>query len=173
MSKRYIIKTILLALMFMLLAVAGVLVYKYWPRTLPPEQCSEVYRHYCNRSDLNVAFVKDYRIGDSITVDVTTITAKDSIGWEALMTEMNIYDEQKESMRKALSRGRGFVISHYCEKGRPETVCGLDIPNIDLVVISPVDREFYIFNVTSKEQAHTIMKTKQIEIVHKKPTHTK
>ena len=164
-------------LIFLLLALGCILAavaVKCWPRTLPPEQCSEVYRRYCDRTDLNVAFVKDYRIGDSITVaDVTTLTAKDSISWEALMVEMKIDDVQKESMRKALSRGRGFVISHYCEKGRPETVCGLDIPNIDLVVISPVDREFYIFNVTSKEQAHTIMKTKQIEIVHKKPTHTK
>ena len=160
--------TIILAIAALasLAVTVGVVVHRH-------NSVSEVYKQYAGRPDLKVGFVKDYRINDTTVADVTTLTAKDSISWEALMVEMKIDDEQKESMRKALSRGRGFVISHYCEKGRPETVCGLDIPNIDLVVISPVDREFYIFNVTSKEQAHTIMKTKQIEIVHKKPTHTK
>ena len=71
-------------LKFLLLAFASILVVvavKYWPRVLTPDQCSEVYRRYKDRDNLSVAFVKDYRIGDSITVDVTTITAPDSAGW--------------------------------------------------------------------------------------------
>ena len=35
---------------------------------------SEVYHHYKGHDDLCVGFVKDYRIDDSTTVDVTTIS---------------------------------------------------------------------------------------------------
>ena len=155
--------TIILAIAALasLAVTVGVVVHRH-------NSVSEVYKQYSGRPDLKVGFVKDYRIDDTTVADVTTLTAKDSASWEALMIEMKIDDVQKETMRKALSKGQGFVISHYCEKGHPETVCGPDIPNYDLVIISPVDCEFYIFDITSEAQACKIANSKRMEIVHKK-----
>ncbi len=167
MSKRYKIKTILLALMFMLLAVAGVLVYKYWPRTLPPEQCSEVYRHYCNRSDLNVAFVKDYRIGDSITVDVTTITAKDSAGWEALLRELNVSEYTITIQREARKEGIAAVTTDYRLKQHPDIRVSMGNDNkLDLLFFSYQDQIVFIFDVESKNQANRISNYKSKDYIN-------
>nr|MCR4932255.1 hypothetical protein [Bacteroidales bacterium] len=105
MSGQYKIKSLLCAAAFVLLAVAAVLVVKYWHHTLPAEECGEVYCRYSNRDDLKVSFLKDFRIDDSTTVDVTTLTAKDSAGWENLMREMNRPESLIELMRKAVDEG--------------------------------------------------------------------
>ena len=155
--------TIILAIAALasLAVTVGVVVHRH-------NSVSEVYKQYSGRPDLKVGFVKDYRIDDTTVADVTTLTAKDSISWEALLIEMNEQEVIIERMRIALQTGRGSAVTHYCKKGHPEIHTGLDIPNCDLVVISPIDREYYIFNVTSKEQAHTIMKVKRKEILHNK-----
>ena len=166
MSKRYKIKTILLALMFMLLAVAGVLVYKYWPRTLPPEQCSEVYRRYCDRDDLKVAFVKDYRIGDSITVDVTTITAKDSAGWESLLREMNVSEIIISKQRESIKKNTIGVHIYYCRKGHPEKKVLVNKSQyFNIVTDSPQDKIVYVFDIINIEQGSSIICEKISELI--------
>ena len=66
---------------------AGVLL---WPRTVPLAQCSEVYRLYVNNPSIRASFIKDFRINDSVSVDVTLLEAVDSNGWNTLVTDMNL-----------------------------------------------------------------------------------
>ncbi|MBR3829611.1 MAG: hypothetical protein IKJ40_10035, partial [Bacteroidales bacterium] len=77
--------TIILSLVALMLVLASLAV-----SAKRHANVSEVYRRYKDRDDLSVAFVKDYRIGDSIIVDVTTIEATDSASWESLLREMNV-----------------------------------------------------------------------------------
>ncbi len=156
-------------LIFLILALGCILAavaVKCWPRTLPPEQCSEVYRHYCNRSDLNVAFVKDYRIGDSITVDVTTITAKDSASWEALLREMNIDEKLIKQQRESIQNGTRCVQLYYCKEGHPdEPVSPKKCPDFNLVAESPRDKTVYVFDIRDIEQGRTIICEKISELI--------
>ena len=39
---------------------------------------------------INVSFIKDFPVNDSISVDVTTLDAVDSIGWATLIEDCNI-----------------------------------------------------------------------------------
>jgi len=159
-------------LKFLLLAIASILVVvavKYWPRVLTPDQCSEVYRRYKDRDNLSVAFVKDYRIGDSITVDVTTITAKDSASWEQLLRGLNVHEYTISLNTKYVKDGGSPVVTSYRQKANPEKICQDDnYSNRILMVTAYREQTVYFFEIDTKNQAHNIMDIKLREIVLKK-----
>ena len=158
-------------LKFLLLAFASILVVvavKYWPRVLTPDQCSEVYRRYKDRDNLSVAFVKDYRIGDSITVDVTTIEAKDSTSWESLLRGMNVTEESINENKKLVLEGKHTATTRLSAKGYPEKRVSIDTTtSVDLVFISYNEKCVYVFDVNSIDQALAIANYKLIETVEK------
>lgn len=158
-------------LKFLLLAFASILVVvavKYWPRVLTPDQCSEVYRRYKDRDGLSVAFVKDYHIGDSITVDVTTIEAKDSTSWESLLRGMNVTEESINENKKLVLEGKHTATTRLSAKGYPEKRVSIDTTtSVDLVFISYNEKCVYVFDVNSIDQALAIANYKLIETVEK------
>ena len=153
--------TIILSLVALMLVLASLAV-----SAKRHANVSEVYRRYKDRDNLSVAFVKDYRICDSITVDVTTITAKDSARWEMLLREIKMDESYINDMREDMRNGKYVVGSYYCKKGHPEIRTGLNIPDCDLVIVSPGDYQLFVFTITSKQQAHTIAISKRKEILH-------
>ena len=155
---------------FLLLAIASILVVvavKYWPRVLTPDQCSEVYRRYKDRDNLSVAFVKDYRIGDSITVDVTTIEAKDSTKWEKLLSSTNLprifilklLDNNNENITR--------VVTYYSHRGDITMTSSAYSPGCELVVVSPEEHCLYVFDIETVEQADCIQNNERKRIIHK------
>ena len=79
MKTRHIFSTILF-----LAVVGGFLAWRYWPRTVPLWECSEVYRRYADSEHVAAAFLKDFRVNDTVCVDVTLLEARDSLGWERM-----------------------------------------------------------------------------------------
>lgn len=146
-------------LIFLILALGCILAavaVKCWPRTLPPEQCSEVYRRYCDRDDLKVAFVKDYRIDDTTVVDVTTITAKDSASWKWLMIATNS-EPLIDSLHQESIRKEQVTLSIYkCPKDHPEIHFYNDSAEYNIVICSPMEKTLYIFNVNDDKDAGTL-----------------
>ena len=166
MSGQYKIKSLLCAAAFVLLAVAAVLVVKYWHHTLPAEECGEVYCRYSNRDDLKVSFLKDFRIDDSTTVDVTTLTAKDSAGWEALLREMNIKEGTIRKQTEAVKSGKTALTEYYCMNNHPEQRIKVkECPDFDLVIYSFNEYVTYIFDVNTIEQGRRIQAHKNNEIL--------
>ena len=136
--------------------VLAVVAVKYLPALLCGGGESEVYHRYEHRDDLKVGFVKDYRIDDSTTVDVTTLTAKDSAGWEALLREMNVSDLIIEICNKAAKKGNYTVAFYNCKKNHPEQHTEIDIPNTDYVLYSYKEYTLYVFDITSRKQRNAI-----------------
>ena len=77
---------------FIILAVAlGVITLIYrWHRIFPTHEVSEIYSRYAKEEGIDAAFVKDYRVNDTITVDVTLLEATDSAGWSMLKEDFGI-----------------------------------------------------------------------------------
>ena len=146
-------------LKFLVVSVACVLAVvavKYLPALLCGGGESAVYHRYEHRDDLKVGFVKDYRVDDSTTVDVTTLTAKDSAGWEALLREMNVSDLIIEICNKAAKKGNYTVAFYNCKKNHPEQHTEIDIPNTDFVLYSYKEYTLYVFDITSRKQRNAI-----------------
>ena len=156
-------------LKFLVVSVACVLAVvavKYLPALLCGGGESEVYHRYEHRDDLKVGFVKDYRIDDSTTVDVTTLTAKDSAGWEALLREMNVNELTIVKQRKTVEEGNAIVSEYYCAKNHPEKRVSLkECMNFDLVIYSYFEKTIYVFNAKTQEQGRRIQAHKNNEIL--------
>ena len=148
------------------LALLTVYVLHNSGRIFPSGEVGEVYRRYCNRDDIRVEFFKDFRIDDSITVDVTTLTAKDSASWESLMREMNKPESLIELMRKAVDEGRYNVTGYYCEVEHPELTTPYKEGNSWYVILNPTERTIYIYQL-SNCKARSIIKNKLKEVKDK------
>ncbi|MCR4931686.1 MAG: hypothetical protein K5918_04530 [Bacteroidales bacterium] len=129
-------------------------------------EVSEIYRHYKDRDDLRVGFVKDYRIDDSTAVDVTTLTAKDSAGWEALLREMNIKEGTIRKQTEAVKLGKTAVTEYYCMNNHPEQRINVkECSDFDLVIYSFNEYVTYIFDINTIEQGRRIQAHKNNEIL--------
>ena len=148
------------------LALLTVYVLHNSGRIFPSGEVGEVYRRYCNRDDIRVEFFKDFRIDDSTTVDVTTLTAKDSASWDNLMREMNRPESLIELMRKAVDEGRYNVTGYYCEVEHPELTTPYKERNSWYVILNPTERTIYIYQL-SNCKARSIIKNKLKEVKDK------
>lgn len=72
----------------LLLIAGGGLTVKFWPRTVPFEQCSPIYRIFANQPGIKASYVKDYPINDSVYVNTTLLEAIDSVEFEQLKKDM-------------------------------------------------------------------------------------
>lgn len=85
MKKHKIISVLIIAAV-----AAAVVIWRQWPRQLSCTQCNELFQHYMDNDHINVSFIKDFPLNDSISVDVTTLDAIDSIGWATLVEDCNL-----------------------------------------------------------------------------------
>ncbi len=73
-----------------LLIVLGALAVKLWPRTVPFEQCSEVYKKYAGIDSVIATFIKNYKVNDSVVVSATLLETSDTCMWEKMCEDMHI-----------------------------------------------------------------------------------
>ena len=103
-------RTDYITLLICLLAVGVALVVIRCPRTVPWEQCSEVYKKYSQMDGINAAYIKDYRINDTLTIGVTLLEATTDSGWATLQEDFEVpaiqeykeyyYDSNKVSLKQ-------------------------------------------------------------------------
>ena len=75
------------------LVVLGILaLVKLFPRTVPLEECSPLYRQYAGHEDIEATFVKDYPVDDTTLVDVTLLHATTDSAWESLCIAFTPYE---------------------------------------------------------------------------------
>ena len=93
-----------------LLIVIVTLAVKLWPRTVPFDQCSAIYRHYAGIEGVDASFIKDFRVNDSVFIDVTLLEAKDSAGWATLMHDFAVPEPNAE-LQAFIDNGEDLIFS--------------------------------------------------------------
>lgn len=138
-----------------LLIVLGTLTVKLWPRTVPFDQCSVAYQTYASQPGIRAAFIKDYRINDTVRVDVTLLEAQTDSAWTMLQTNFNvpiIPEEYRELV--ACSNSVDFwLASKDNPKDRTDTI----ISHNDIIVMSRQMLTICICHIENKHQAIAIM----------------
>ena len=73
----------------LLLIVGGFVVAQclWW---LPQGKCSEVYRRYADSRDIAAAYIKDYKVNDTLILNATVLRALNDTGWASLRADFNI-----------------------------------------------------------------------------------
>ncbi|MBR3489580.1 MAG: hypothetical protein IKH33_09710 [Bacteroidales bacterium] len=147
-------------MIFIILCVVAVLVavlVKRCPRTVPYEQCSEVYKRYSRVEGVRATYIKDFRVNDTLTIGVTLLEATDSAGWKYLLQKFNISQE----MQTVFEQVDFGVMSWNSPKDNPEvraTTIGecrdvsLTDKDIEICACSFRERKICVFHTQSEEE---------------------
>ena len=138
-------------------------------RTVPLAECSEVYRRYADTPGINAAYVKDYRVNDSVTVCVTLLEALDSSSWDSLKNDFKI-----EAVLDSMYKVHGPIeINETAKNMRLAPKWDYNLPkdsiftNNDFIVTTFYRHIICIFHLENKNQYHAI-RNKQFDEIKPK-----
>lgn len=137
-----------------LLIVLGTLTVKLWPRTVPFDQCSVAYQTYASQPGIRAAFIKDYRINDTVFVDVTLLEAKDSAVWDILKRDFEV-PVLPPDLQQFIDSGEDLVFTKLIPKPTPYAT-SLDTYKDDLLAISYRTRTLSVFHINNDDEKHAV-----------------
>lgn len=149
-TRKYHLYYLLLAAM----AVTATFAVRGCQRTVPLEECSELYRRYADSPHLEVAFIRDFPVNDTLSLDVTTLTALDSIGWEILKTDFRIHPVP-EFAQQQIGQGKDIISLKLVSKDNPmlgmDTACLLNNNTIGISRLHHTVSVFYTITINEQE----------------------
>jgi len=124
------------------------------PRVIPRAKCSAVYQRYVDVDGVDAAFLKDYQVNDTVTVDVTLLKAIDSIGWATLRRDFQISTPEEMSFPYSKT---GYVTLKYAPHDNNKTRMDSVLSDNDLMAISYKDMTVAFFDIESEKQENAII----------------
>ena len=135
-----------------------------FPRQLSPEECSAEFLRYKDVDGIDASFVKDFPVDDTLAVDVTTLQATDSVGWETLKKDFHAFP-LPENNQKKIDQGIDVISIHLAPKTDPTLPMDTtDLLNNNVVAISRLHQTVSIFNVTTRAEMDAV-RVNQFDIV--------
>ncbi len=150
-------KRILLPLLIVVVPVAATVLWAWWPRTTPPERVSDLYRRYEHNPHLTVAYIEDFPVNDTLTVDVTTIRALDAAGWDTLAKDFRI-EPLPDILQKKLNEGKDLVTTFLAPKVNPAlSMDTTDLLKNNVVGISQLIHTVSVFSIETESQINAVV----------------
>lgn len=147
-------KQFLLPAIIFLAIVLVALAVRLWPRTVPFDQCSDVYKRYATVDGVDATFIKDYKVNDTVFVDVTLLEATDSVSWTTLKKDFDIPDPSPE-LQQFIDSGEDLIYVKLIPKSTASDTILNPYPN-DVLAISPLNRTLTIFHIANAEEIHAV-----------------
>lgn len=123
-----------------------------WPRTVPFDQCSDLYKQYVAVEGINATYIKDYKVNDTVFVDVTLLEAIDSTGWDILKKDFEVASLPPE-LQQIVDNGEDLVFTKSISKSKIDTS---DFPN-DLLAISHMTHIVTVFHINSEIEKYAVL----------------
>ena len=139
-----------------MLSVGAVALWRGCLRTVPLEETSELYRRYIDVPGIDATFIQNYRLNDSVRVDVTLLQATDSTAWSILQDSLG-YARLAPEDHEYLMKHKGIRMK-LIPKGYLDNPMDSVFLNNDLVAIDGTNRTIAIFNLTDSIQYRAIIK---------------
>lgn len=136
-----------------LLLAAVVAVAVLLPRTVPEAECSDVYRRYAGRDDVAAGYIRDYRINDTVSVDVTVLEAQNDTAWSSLLNDFGIPPMPQEIIELVGLNVVDVRSSPKYDYSQPRDSVEL---NNDETAVYWVDKKIYVFHITSLNQIESV-----------------
>ena len=150
-------KAIIIVIIAMLLL--GMLACLLCPRVVQLEECSEVYRRYEGLEGIDAAYIKNYRVNDTLTLPVTLLEATTDSGWARLVSKFNV---PMEMVELAKSNPDIDIWVGQALKDRPEVLCDVSELNeeeaqeLEIMTISMQMHTICIFHTCNKQEMDAI-----------------
>ena len=143
-------KAIIIVVIAMLLL--GMLACLLCPRVVQLEECSEVYRRYEGLEGIDAAYIKNYRVNDTLTLPVTLLEATTDSGWARLQKDFGVPEIPKEYEVLFYADSNQVSVKKYVN---PENT--LDTQSDDLVATSRYKRAICYFEIQNEEQREIML----------------
>lgn len=158
--KRPWIITIAVCLLLTSVVVVAVLL----PRTVPIAECSDVYRRYAGRDDVAAGYIRDYRVNDTVSVDVTVLEAVTDSGWAAMCSDFHIIPMTQEMLDLV---GPNTVEVRYAPKDDyAQPMDTADMINNDVLAVHWMDSTIYIFSIEHERQFKAVFHNQYNESIN-------
>lgn len=145
------------------LAVLGVaLAVRLWPRTVPFDQCSDLYKQYANVDGIDATFIKNFKVNDTVFIDVTLLEAKNDSAWLTLQTNLSIPIIPEEY--RELFENTDAIDYWLAPKGKYIPPMDSVLLNNDAVAVSRKMHLVSVFHLTNETQADVIFLKKLHEL---------
>lgn len=126
-----------------------------WKYIFPTHEVSETYRHYQNVEGVDVTFIKDYKVNDTVAIDVTLLEARDSAGWETLKHDFAVTDLNAE-LQQFTDDGKDLIFSRKIAKNGQPLNAHDDTSNYDMLATSHYAHTLTIFHITNNDEKHAV-----------------
>ncbi len=142
-KNRYI--TLSIVLLCLLAALAGgVRLFRYY---LPHEGPTDaLYEKYKDNPQVKASLLHDFRVNDTLAVDVTTLQATDSVGWETLKKDFRLLP-LPEFQQKKIDQEIDVISMFLAPKADPTLPMDTtDLQNNNVISVSRLHRTISIFH---------------------------
>lgn len=147
----------LITIIICLVILGGGAVVLLLPQVVPFDQCSDVYKRYADMDGVDATFIKDYKVNDSIRVNVTLLQATDSVSWNIIAKDLNvppppeIPDEYKGLFLQSNSFG------YFIVKNKPNEDKQMHDKRKDICTFSREKMTICIFHTCNETQIDAIL----------------
>ena len=124
------------------------------PRTVPLEQCSEVYRRYHDTPGIQASFIRNKKINDTVAVDMTMLVADDSASFARLLKLIGKTDDYINYITQIKNPTARFV-GAFSMDNQPAT--DYDYCNSDVLACFPTRKTIALFHTVTQEQYDLIL----------------
>jgi len=126
------------------------------PREAAARRVSDLYRRYEPNPHLSVAFIEGFKVNDTLSVDVTTVTALDDEGWDTLRADFRI-PELPPLFQQKIEDGKDMLSMRFVSKTDPShTMDSVDMLNNNVIAISRLKRTICIFYTSTIAEQQSV-----------------
>lgn len=126
-----------------------------WKYIFPSKEVSEIYTRYENVDEIAASFIKDYKVNDSVFVDVTMLEAKDSAGWAMLKQDFSV-PELNAELQTFIDNGENPIFSRRIAKNGQPLKAHADTTNYDVLAISYYSHTLTLFHITNNDENQAV-----------------
>ena len=124
---------------------------------VPRMGVSDLYRRYEGNPHLDVTYLRNFPVNDTLAVDVTLLQARDDEGWDTLRADFRIRQLPEHTQNK-IDSGQDIVSVRIVLKSNPAfPMDTVDMDNNVVVGISRLNRVVSIFNTDTEKQIDAIL----------------
>ena len=124
-----------------------------WKYLFPSREVSELYARYADVEGVEASFIKDYRVNDSVFVDVTVLEASSDSAWAVLKKE---YKVPALTPKQKIDMENGSPCIAFCGLHKKDERAKYTNENT-LVVAMHNNSTIYVFYSKTSEHCNAIM----------------
>lgn len=143
-------RRILYVVLFSLLAVAAVGVWRWGPYLCSADEVSDLYRRYEHTPHIEVSYLRSYPLNDSVSVGVTMLHAVTDTAWNLLTKDFGITSPPPEAL--ALMDSNSVVVRIAPKSDYSQRTDKTSLQRNDVIAIAFQRRLISVFHVENENQ---------------------